>query len=202
MPMKKFDQCLLVDEYAEYWKPLPAVADSLGGAFEQCPRKVFHYEAFCDDAQELKDICKVDAIALKKSNMLTCVSLLEFKGGKTTEDWNKEALALKAVDTVLCGLPKFVDYDRSAWGSLFCDQDLALDYYIIISDEHVISIAEDDQKLLKDRITQQKGKEQKRQLKNKLSRYGNKHPFDNVNIVNASTFLKRVEQIVGEVRPA
>ena len=77
-----------------------------------------------------------------------------------------------------------------------------MDYYIIISDEHVISIAEDDQKLLKDRITQQKGKEQKRQLKNKLFRYGNKHPFENVNIVNASTFLKRVEQIVGEVRPA
>jgi hypothetical protein len=196
--MKKLDQCLLKNVYAGYWKALPAVSDSLGSVFEQCPKKVFHYEAFCDDTQELSDICKVDAIALKRNNTSTCVSLLEFKGGKTTEDWNKEALVLKAVDTVLCGFPKFVDFDRSAWGSIFCDQDLALDYYIIISDEHVISIAEDGQKLLKDRITQQKGKEQKRQLKNKLFRYGNKHPFDHVNIVNVSTFLKRVGEIVEE----
>lgn len=200
--MKKLGQCLLDDAYTGYWKPLPHVADSLSGAFKQCSKKVFHYEAFCDDTQEHKDICKVDAIALKKNKTSTCISLLEFKGGETTENWNKEAIVLKAVDTVLCGFPKFVDYDRSAWGSLFCDQDFVLDYYIIISDEHVISIAEDDRALLKDRDSQQKGKEQKRQLKNKLSRYGNKHPFDNVNIVNASTFLAKVGQIVGDESPA
>jgi hypothetical protein len=196
--MKQLHQCLLEETYSHYWKPITAVADSLGPAFEGCSKQVFHYEALCDDTPKLSEISKVDYIALKKKGNSVCVSLLEFKGGETAEKWDQEALVFKAVDTILCGFQQFAGFNRSDWGALFCNQNLVLDYYIVISDNHIMSTQEKGEAVVKDRLQQQEGKEQRRQLTSKLKRYGNKRPFDGIEIINVSNFLKRVGRIANE----
>ncbi len=196
--MKQLHQHLLKEAYSNYWKTIPTVADSLGPAFEGCSKQVFHYEALCDDTPKLRGIRKVDAIALKEKKDSVCVSLLEFKGGKTSKDWDQEALVFKAVDTVLCGFPLFVDFNRSDWGALFCDQCLMLNYYIIISDDHVMSRQKKDKEVTKERYLQQTGKEQRKRLTGKLKRYAHKCPFDEVHIINVSKFLERAGKVIGE----
>ncbi|HKM05491.1 MAG TPA: hypothetical protein VJ869_00755 [Sphaerochaeta sp.] len=196
--MTNLEQCLLAGEHNKYWKPIHAVSDSLAEFLSDCSRKVFHFESFCNADKNLTQVHKVDAIAIRRKNTQhTEINLLEFKGGKTCTDWNKDCFALKAFDTLHCGFPKLVGNDRRAWSNLFSDEELIFNFYIIISDNHIIARADTNpKKIITERDTQQKAREQLDNFQKTLHRYENKHPFDFIKVTSASRFREKINTIV------
>lgn len=66
--MTHFEQCLLSEQYTHYWQPISDVSDSLGEFLSGCTRKVFHFEPFCDADTSLRNVHRVDAIAIRRKN--------------------------------------------------------------------------------------------------------------------------------------
>ena len=200
--MTHFEKSLLSEQHVKYWQPISAVSDSLGEFLSDCTRKVFHFESFCNDDKKLIKVHKVDAIALKRKRaQKTEINLLEFKGGKTCNDWDKDCFALKAFDTLHCGFSKLVDNDRRAWANLFSDEELVFNFYIVISDNHIMASSETNPKnIITQRDTQQAAREQLEKLQGILRRYEDKHPFDFVKVTSASKFRHKLNTIVDDIQ--
>lgn len=200
--MTKFEQSLLSEQHVKYWQPISAVSDSLGEFLSDCTRKVFHFESFCNDDKKQIKVHKVDAIALKRKNsQKTEINLLEFKGGKTSTDWDKDCFALKAFDTLHCGFSELVGNDRRAWADLFSDEELVFNFYIVISDNHIMASLETNPKsIIMQRDAQQIAREQLDNLQGTLHRYEDKHPFDFVKVTSTSRFLERINRIVDDIQ--
>lgn len=200
--MIHFEQCLLSEQYKHYWQPISDVSDSLGEFLSGCTRKVFHFESFCDDDKSLSKVHKVDAIAIRRKNSQKIeINLLEFKGGRTESDWGRDSFALKAFDTLHCGFSKLVGNDRRAWSNLFSDEELVFNFYIILSDNHIIaSLATDPKHVVTRRDTQQVAKEQLEKVQGKLRRYEGKHPFDGIKVTIVSKFLEKINTIVDDIQ--
>lgn len=200
--MTHFEQCLLSEQYTHYWQPISDVSDSLGEFLSGCTRKVFHFEPFCDADTSLRNVHRVDAIAIRRKNpQKTEINLLEFKGGRTEKSWDKDCFALKAFDTLHCGFSKLVGNDRRVWSNLFSDEELVFNFYIIISDNHIIANLETDPKqVVTRRDTQQAAREELDSLQGKLHRYEDKHPFDHVKVTLTSKFQQRINTIVDDIQ--
>ena len=199
--MTNFEQCLRSEQYKKYWKPISAVSDGLGELLSDCTLKVFHFEPFCDEDKSLRKVRRVDAIAIKRKSQKTAINLLEFKGGKTIQDWDKDCFALKAFDTLHCGFSKLVSNDRRLWSALFSDEELIFNFYIIISDHHIIaSLDTDDEQVIVGRFNKQEAQVELDCLLSKLHRYEGKHPFDQVVVLLTSIFCKKLNTIVDDIQ--
>lgn len=198
--MNKFKEILLSEYNRKYWKPISFVSDSLGEILCSCSRKVFHFESFCNDNRELINIYRVDAIALKNCQTRTEVNLIEFKGGVTCQNWDKNCFALKTFDTLHCGFSKLVDNDRQKWIGLFADDTLNFNLHIVISDKHIMaSLDMPDIELIKNRESIQRAQQELDKLQGKLHRYENRHPFDVIKVTSCSKFLDRINSIVDDI---
>lgn len=127
------------------------------------------------------------------------VVLIEFKGGKTIDDWidakNEETLAYKFFDTLHCILPDVLGYDL--WKNIF-DEKCQLDFVIGIESNHnIIKEQSDFDKTKKAKIrlkSRYKPKQITRRSKelkiieNVFRRYAKKTPFSNIFIVEARNF--------------
>ncbi|MDY0289195.1 MAG: hypothetical protein RBR15_10260 [Sphaerochaeta sp.] len=200
--MTTFEQSLLSEQHVKYWQPISAVSDSLGEFLSDCTRKVFHFEPFCDADKSLRNVHRVDAIAIRRKNsQKTEINLLEFKGGKTSTDWTKDCFALKAFDTLHCGFSKLVGNNRRAWADLFSDEELVFNFYIVISDNHIMASLETNPKnIIMQRDAQQIAREQLDSLQGTLHRYEDKHPFDFVKVTSASKFRHKLNTIVDDIQ--
>ncbi|NCD04912.1 MAG: hypothetical protein EOL97_02225 [Spirochaetia bacterium] len=124
------------------------------------------------------------------------VVLIEFKGGRTIDDWidtkNDETLIYKFFDTLHCILPDLLGYDL--WKNIF-DEKCQLDFVIGIESNHNIIKEQSDfdkSKEAKSRIkSRNKSKritrrsEELKTIENVFRRYAKRTPFSNIIIAEA-----------------
>lgn len=171
-------------ELSDYWDTVSNIsANAVGVPLCSSDKKFFAFEKFCNDHRFIEH--KVDSVMVTHISDGYKISLIEFKGGKTSDDWDKDCFALKAFDTIHCGLSRLIN-NSDDWLRLFACK---LEYLIICSDDNIIfkSPSESTSKF-RSRTQILDGRQKLDKLKGSLQRYENKHPFDSI-IVTCSTIF-------------
>lgn len=123
------------------------------------------------------------------------VCLIEFKGGKTIDDWDEGAIRFKFFDTIHCLLPKVLD--SGLWTSIFNDQ-CELVFILGISPQNNIIKEQSDfdkihcpkKKLKSTRLPVEiiRKCDELKILESKLKQYSEGLPFSSIYIVDATNY--------------
>lgn len=179
-------------EFIQYWDTVAQVSkNSSGIPLCQSDKEIFFYEKY-HDANRFTEH-NVDSVMIKVHNGKYTVYLLEFKGGITPENWDKDCFALKAFDTIHCGLSKLID-NFDEWNKIF---SCKLMYYIICSDDNIIfseQLPSNEQFRKRPQIIQ--GRQQLDKMQGSLERYNHKRPFDKILVTCSTIFLRDIVNTV------
>lgn len=129
------------------------------------------------------------------NNIPNSIYLIEFKGGKTIQDWDEGTIRLKLFDTIHCILPKLIE--SNSWTDLFSDTCKLVFVLAISPNNGIIKKQSDFDKLSNPRniiksamrqVEINKKSAELKELEQKLKKYTGKTPFSCIYIVDATNY--------------